>query len=238
MAWTGDNSVLNQHSPKNYMYGDTVFILDEITDDNCAYLIGDLTFFVMNQENQGKVLTFIINSPGGSVYTMLNIIGLMNVARINNIEIITFVMGCAASAASVLAVQGDKRMMNNVSRHFIHFGTMWSVTEKQSEIEKIYTQTKDLSERLNNLYLESCNGKLTKSVLLDLQKDERGYLTAEQCMQYGLCDAIIEDDLVQKRKNDADREEFEETFASYQKNKNKIIKKPIKKPILKSKKKK
>lgn len=214
MAWDGNNISLTKDSPKNYMYKNTVYLLDEISDASCAYLIGDLYEYVTNKQFFDLPLNFIINSPGGDVYTMMTILGLINIAKINGIQINTFVMGVAASAASVIAVQGDVRKITKVSRHFVHFGTMWSVTERHSEIEKIYEQTKDYAERIDSLYLEACP-KLTAEKLRSLQLDERGYLNAEQCIEYGLCDSIIEDDLANVTKIHKNVKEFEELFEDY-----------------------
>lgn len=214
MAWDGNNISITKDAPRNYMYGNTVFLLDEISDYTCAYLIGDLSNFVMNPQNAELQLNFIINSPGGDVYTMMTILGLMTIAKINKIKINTFVMGIAASAASVIAVQGDVRKITGVSRHFVHFGAMWSVTERHSEIEKIYQQTKDYAERIDKLYLQACP-KLTPEVLRSLQLDERGYLTAEQCLEYGLCDSIVDQDLLLANTLEEKEEEFTELFEAY-----------------------
>lgn len=225
--WSGNSDILNHQSFKNYMYNDKVFILDEITTENCAYLIGDLSNFIFDEQNKSKQLTFFINSPGGETYVMMSIIGLMNIAKLYNIEIITFVLGTAASAASMIAVQGDKRFMSNVSRHLVHFGSIWDVTTKNSEIEKIYEQNKEYADNLDNLYLTACRGKLTKTVLDRLKRDERGYLNAEDCLKYGFCDSIIEDELTQKRYYDIQRDSFDKNFMQG------IVSKPKKKKVVK-----
>ncbi|MBO4622505.1 MAG: ATP-dependent Clp protease proteolytic subunit [Bacilli bacterium] len=226
MSWDGNNMSLSKDSPRNYMYKNTVYILDEISEKSCAYLIGDLYDYVTNPQNFDTPLNFIINSPGGDVYVMMTIIGLINIAKLNKIQINTYVMGIAASAASVIAIQGDVRKITNVSRHFIHFGSMWSLTERHSEIEKIYEQTKDYAERIDNLYLQSCPG-LTAEKLRSLQLDERGYLNAEQCIEYGLCDSIIEDDLAKMNKLHDDADNFEELFEDYTNGKYKNVMKKL-----------
>ena len=104
MAWDGNNMSLSKDSPRNYMYKNTVYLLDEISDKSCAYLIGDLYDYVINPQNFDTPLNFIINSPGGDVYVMMTILGLINIAKVNRIQINTFVMGIAASAASVIAI--------------------------------------------------------------------------------------------------------------------------------------
>ena len=222
--WTGNNDSIGQGSSRNYMYNNKVFILDEITSTNCAYLIGDITDFVFNEGNRGKKLLFIINSPGGEVYTAMNIIGLINLAKLYDIEIVTMVFGYAGSAASMLAIQGDKRFMSKQAKHFVHFGSVFDVTTKHSEIEKIYRQNKEYAESMINLYLDACRKKLSRDMLLKLQSDERGYLNAEDCVKHGLADIIIEDELVQKMFYDEKRDEFDKGFPSFvkgQKNKEK-----------------
>lgn len=219
--WNGDNGIIGQNTSRNYMYGDKVFLLDTITSNNCAYLIGDITTYILDERNNGKRLIFMINSPGGEVDTMLSLLGLMNMARLYNIEIYTFVLGVAGSAASMLAVQGDARYMSSLSKHFIHFGCIYDMTTKHSEIEKMYHQNKEYADNIVNLYLDACDKKLSKTDLLRLQSDERGYLSAEQCLKYGLCDSIIENELFDKVKYEDLRREYDKGFLEFEKLKNK-----------------
>lgn len=211
--WSGNTDLLTNQSSKNYMYNEKVFILDEITSENCAFLIGDLTTFVFDEQNRGKNLSFFINSPGGETYVMMTIIGLINIAKLYDIEVTTFVLGTAASAASMIAVQGDRRFMTNISQHLVHFGSIYNVTSLHSEIEKIYEQNKEYADNLDNLYLTACKGKLTKNMLDKLKRDERGYLNAEDCIKYGFCDNIIENELAQKKFYDDQKDVFEQNFT-------------------------
>ena len=105
---------------------------------------------------------------------------------------------------------------------------MWSLTERHSEIEKIYEQTKDYAERIDNLYLQACQG-LTAQKLRELQLDERGYLNAEQCVEYGLCDSIVEDDLADMNNIHNQAESFEELFEDYSKHDYKSVIKKLEK---------
>lgn len=224
MAWNGNNDTVLHTAPLNYMYGEKVFLLDEITTENCAYLLGDISQFVFDENNAGKKLIFIINSPGGEIYVAFAILGLINTARINNIEILTFVMGEAASAASLIAAAGDIRCMTKYSKHMLHFGTIVDVTQKYSEMEKIYKQNKAYADSVRDLYYEMTNNKLTPKKLEELEIDERGYVTANDCLKYGLCDCILEDELETKLAQDSLRDEFENSFEDFIKNKNKRLK--------------
>lgn len=226
--WNGDNSTIGQNISRNYMYGEKVFILDSITANNCAYLIGDITAYILDERNNGKRLIFIINSPGGEVDTMFTLVGLMNMARLYNIEIYTFVLGIAGSAASMLAIQGDERYISTLSRHFVHFGCIYDMTTKHSEIEKMYVQNKEYADNMINLYLDACGNKLSRTELLRLQSDERGYLSAEQCLKYGLCDFIIEGELANKIRYENLKREYDKGFLAFEKSK---IKKPAENTI-------
>jgi len=243
--WSGTTDTIMQQVPRNYMFTDKVFILDEITTENCAYLIGDLSNFIFNPDNMGKRLQFFINSPGGESFVMMNIIGLMNIAKLYNITLETFVLGHVASAASLIAVHGTERFMSKIATHHLHFGTLFNVTTKQTEIEKIYKQNTEYTENIKNLYLDCSDGKLSINLLDKLYEDERGILNADQCLKYGLCDHIIEHDLVLKNEEEKARIDFEEIYqkhikelakAEREKKKKKIISKPKKKSKTVSKK--
>lgn len=213
--WSGTTDTIMQQVPKNYMYNDKIFILDEITTESCAYLIGDLSTFIFNPENLGKRLQFFINSPGGEVSVMMNIISLMNIGKLYNMDLETYVLGHVASAASLIAVHGTQRVMSKIATHHLHFGTLFNITTKQTEIEKIYKQNTEYSENIKNLYLDCCRGKLSPDVLEKLYEDERGILNAEQCLKYGLCDCIIEHDLDLKNKEEKARIDFEEEYQKH-----------------------
>lgn len=226
--WSGSSDNILQQVPRNYMYNEQVFILDEITTENCAYLIGDLTTFIMNPANYGKKLSFIINSPGGDVSVMMNIIGLINLAKINDMDVVTFVLGSAGSAASLIAVHGTERIISRIARHFVHFGTIFNITTKYSEIKKICDQNEEYAENMKSLYLEACGGKLPLDVLEKLESDERGYLNAQQCIKYGLADYILEETLDVKNNEEHERFEFEKLFKKHKEKEAKELKQKAK----------
>ena len=64
--------------------------------------------------------------------------------------------------------------------------------------------------------------------------DERGYLNAEECVKYGLCDAIIEDDLDIRKKEQEELDKHYGEFEEYMKQKakqEKLAKKETKKKV-------
>lgn len=194
MAWSGQDAELTQHSPRNYLYDNFCFIQTELSEDTCHHLIADLAKFILTDENKGKTLNFFIDSPGGVATTMNQISGLITLAKLREIKIVTWVFGFAASSASLLAVQGDERYMTRNATHFVHFGFLPNFLTKSTEIEKSYQQNKDWHNRMKEIYLKNCKG-LTEEKLATLMEDEFGTITGEECLKLGFCDRIIDDDL-------------------------------------------
>mgnify|MGYP003301404590 CR=1 FL=1 len=199
--WAFNNESLHLHTPRNFMAGNTVYLQDEITSDNCAYLIADITNYITGEENFGQQIKFIINSPGGEVFVAHQISGLIAMAKLNNIQVITIVLGYAASAASMIAIQGDFRVMGRNAMHMVHFGSIWQEITKQTEIKKSLEYNSRLSKNMQQLYLDFCPG-LTKERLQQLEEDEFGKLFADECLKLGFCDSIVEDELDKKNKEE------------------------------------
>ena len=211
--WDGLNTSVNNTSFRNYMYGNNVYLMDTITSENCAYLIGDLSTFIQNEQNRdiGEI-NFYINSSGGEVYTALAIIGLMNLARAYDFKVSTWVFGWAASAASLIATQGDYRVISKYSRHFLHFGTITDITCKYSEIEKTCQQNLEYANSLHELYISASHGRLNSKLLHELESDERGYVLANKCVEYGLADVILENDLAAKQNYELAKALFDKEY--------------------------
>lgn len=74
-------------------------------------------FIAELKQHAGKTVTLDINSPGGSVFDALAI---YNALRAHGSEITVKVMGVAASAASLIAMAGDKIIMPENTFMMIH----------------------------------------------------------------------------------------------------------------------
>lgn len=74
-------------------------------------------FIACMKAHAGKTLTVCINSPGGSVFDALAI---YNALRAHGSEVTVKVMGIAASAASLIAMAGDKIIMPENTFLMIH----------------------------------------------------------------------------------------------------------------------
>ena len=239
MAWSGQDAELNQWSPRNYLYDNFCFIQTELSEDTCHHLIADLAKFILSDENKGKTLNFFIDSPGGVATTMNQISGLITLAKLREIKVVTWVFGFAGSSASLLAVQGDERFMTKNATHFVHFGFIPNFLTKSTEIEKSYQQNKDWHNRIKEIYLKNCKG-LTEEKLTILMEDEFGTITGEECLKLGFCDTIIDFELdniiAQKTQTESMVEEFEKWRDKQKKSKSKSTKLSSNKKIKKKEK--
>lgn len=216
----------NQHQiiPRNYMANGVLYLQDELNEENCAFVISDIHKYVMSEENINKEFNIVINSPGGSVDVMNQISALITMAKLRNIKVVTWVLGWAASAASIIAVQGDDRWMSRNAIHMIHFGSMVEFFSKETELAKSFKFTQEYTRRMQKIYLDHCP-KLTYEKLKELEEDEMGRLWADECLKLGICDHIIENDYDEKVKIEAESTALLEELMKSKKQKSKKAKK-------------
>lgn len=127
-----------------------------------------------------------INSPGGSVSD-----GIACMDRITRSKspVVTIVEGCAASAATLLSVVSDKRMITENSYMLIHqvSSSMWGPAKFRDMKDK-YENMKTIMSMLKDVYRK--NTKI-KSSTLDEILDHDLYFDAKTCKKYGLVDEIV-----------------------------------------------
>jgi ATP-dependent Clp protease protease subunit len=134
-----------------------------------------------------KTLNIYINSPGGDVFEGSAIYNMLK-RKAKNCALNIYIDGLAASIASVIAMAGKVIMPSNAMM-MIH--NAWCYTAGNS---------KDLRDTANSLdkidisirqtYLNKSGDKLDDETVSDLM-DKETWLTAQECLDYGLCDEII-----------------------------------------------
>lgn len=157
----------------------------EINDDMANAIIAQLLF--LDAQDSNKDIYLYINSPGGSVSAGLAIYDTMNFV---NADVQTIVMGMAASMASVLATAGTKgkRFALPHSEIMIHQplgGAQGQSTEIQIAAEHIL-KTRELINKI----LADGSGQTIKKINQDTDRDN--FMTAQEAVDYGLIDGIME----------------------------------------------
>ena len=163
-----------------------IVLLGEEVDQVSANLVVAQLLF-LESEDPSKDINLYINSPGGSVTAGMAIYDTMQYIKC---DVSTICMGMAASMGAFLLAGGTKgkRMALPNAEIMIHQpsgGTQGQATEIQIAAEHILHTKK----RLNSI-LAANTGKPYDVIAEDTERDN--WMTAEQALEYGLIDSIVE----------------------------------------------
>lgn len=177
---------------------DRIVMLDtEVNEHTASLAVAQLLF--LESEDPNRDIQFFINSPGGSVTAGLAIYDTMQFIKP---DVCTFVMGQACSMGSFLAQAGakGKRFVLPESRTMIHRvssgtpGTRGSVHVQELQFEdavRAMEESKRLNKRLTELYVKHNTAGKQYEELFETMKFDT-FLSAEEAVQYGLADKVIE----------------------------------------------
>ena len=177
---------------------DRIIMLQGVVEDYMANLVVAQMLFLESQ-NPDKPIKLYINSPGGSVTAGLAIYDTMQFVKC---PVHTMVMGQAASMGSFLAQAGaaGHRYVLPESRTMIHRvssgtrGTSGSVHVQELQFEdaiRSMEESKRLNKRLTELYVKHNSKEKQYDELFETMKFDT-FLSAEEAVEYGLADKVIE----------------------------------------------
>ena len=162
-----------------------IFLADEVNDTTASLIVAQLLY--LESQDADKDISFYINSPGGSVSAGFAIYDTMNYIKC---DVSTICVGMAASMGAFLLSAGakGKRLALPNSEIMIH-QPLGGYQGQASDI-KIHSEhilrTKD---KLNRI-LAANTGKPLELIEKDTDRDN--FLTAQQALEYGLIDKVIE----------------------------------------------
>lgn len=134
-------------------------------------------------------INIYINSLGGSV---MEGVAIYNQLRRHKAYKTVYIDGFACSVASVIAMAGDKIIMPRNTNMMIH--NAWScVCGNAKELRKAADDLDVINESSRQAYLIKAGDKLAEEKLIEMMENET-YLTAMQCVEYGLADEFAEKD--------------------------------------------
>ena len=171
------------------LLNDRIIILSEEVNNTTASLVIAQMLFLEGQDPE-KDISFYINSPGGVITAGMAIYDTMQYIKC---DVSTICMGMAASMGAFLLSSGTKgkRLALPNSEILIHQpliaggGISGQCTDiKIHSDHMVYTRSK-----LNEI-LSKNTGKPLDVIERDTERDN--YLTAQEAMEYGLIDKVIE----------------------------------------------
>ncbi len=167
---------------------DRIVFLGGAIDDEAANVIIAQMLFLSNEDNTAPV-HFYINSPGGSVSAGLAIYDTMQFLRC---EVATYCVGLAASMGAVLMCGGTKgqRFVLPNSRLLLHQPLIGGVLEgPATDLSIEAAEIIRLRRRLYEIISKHV-GKPVEQIEKDCDRNK--WLSAEESVEYGLADKILE----------------------------------------------
>jgi ATP-dependent Clp protease, protease subunit len=177
---------MKEQNPYNKLFEERIIFLGVQIDDASA---NDVMAQLITLESidPDREITMYINSPGGSMTSMMAIYDTMQFVQP---EIMTCCIGQAASAAAVILAAGSKgkRVALPNSRILIHqpateggYGQSTDMEIQAREILRMRAQMEQILSRHS--------GRDEEEVRRDIERDK--FLTAEDAKQYGLIDEVL-----------------------------------------------
>lgn len=139
------------------------------------------------QELEADEIRVHINSTGGSVAEGLAI---YNVLKNSSAKIVTYCDGFACSAASVVFMAGDERVMNEASLLMIH--NAW--TYAQGNAAEFRKQADDLDIVTSASVKAYMRHATISEEEVKKMMDEETWITAEKAKEYGFATQVYEED--------------------------------------------
>lgn len=148
-------------------------------------------YFVENLKDvkEGDTVNLYINSMGGSVKEAL---GIYSALRRCPATVVAYIDGFAASAASIIAMAASIVVMPRNTTMMVH-NAAWAVYGNSKDLRKSADDLDIINAAMLQSYIVKAGGKLTQEKLEELTDGET-WLSAEECIQYGLADEYAEQD--------------------------------------------
>src|SRR5574344_244783 len=162
-----------------------IFLGEEIDDEMSSSIVAQL--LLLDSENPEKDIIMYINSPGGVITAGMAIFDTMKLVKA---DVSTVCIGEAASMGAFLLSAGTKgkRMALPSARIMIHQplgGAQGQATDIELEAKEILR----MKNMLNGLFAEH-TGQPIEKIKEDTERDH--YLSAQEAMDYGLIDKVVE----------------------------------------------
>jgi ATP-dependent Clp protease protease subunit len=164
-----------------------IFLAEEVDDAIANAIVAYMLY--LDSDDPGKPIYLYINSPGGSVTAGMAIYDTMQHIKS---DVVTICVGLAASMGAFLLAAGTKgkRLALPHARIMIHQPLGGTGRRQASDIEIEARQIIRIKHELNELMAHH-TGKTIEQIEKDTDRDY--FLSAQEAMEYGLIDRVIED---------------------------------------------
>lgn len=149
-----------------------------------------------NKKRAKKVtITYVVNSPGGYVSSVMAFVDFIRQTRkkYENIEFVSVITGCVASAGTIMCIVADRRLMTKYATAMIHELSGSSGFTNYTRIKSHFDHCTKMHNDFVEIYLESTKGTYNQKDVEELEKKLliESWLSAEQYKDFGFVDEIL-----------------------------------------------
>ena len=164
-----------------------IFLSEDVNSASASLVVAQLLF--LESEDPDKEISLYINSPGGSITDGMAIVDTINYIKC---PVSTICVGMAASMGAVLLASGakGKRFATPNAEILIHQPLISGGLSGQTTEIKIHADHMVRTREKLNKLLSERTGQSLETIERDTERDN--YMTAQQALEYGLIDGIME----------------------------------------------
>ncbi len=158
--------------------------------------VSSYTLSKLIQNSNATQITVCINSYGGDVAEALAI---YNALKIHPAKVTTRCDGFACSAASVVFMAGDERVMNEASLLMIHNAWTWA-SGNAEELRKQADDLETISKTASKAYLACVN---ISEAELQAMLDAESWITPEDALEKGFATYVLREESSERQQYSA-----------------------------------
>lgn len=164
-----------------------IMLTDEVNNQTASLVVAQMLY--LESIDPEKDIYLYINSPGGSITAGMSIHDTMKYIKC---DVVTICIGMAASMGAFLLCSGTKgkRIALPNSEVMIHQPLISGGLSGQATEIKIHSDHLIKTRETLNTLISKYTGKSYEQVCQDTERDN--YMSAQQALEYGLIDKIIE----------------------------------------------
>lgn len=169
-----------------------IFFYDDVTNDSILELnrlLMEVDVKLQNTKNIlgdsfDPVIHLRVKTDGGDLHAVLSTVDIINNLKS---KVYTYIDGSVASAGTMITLAGDRRFMGKHAIFLIHQLSAGAYG-KYSELEDNMENCSNMMKFLKAYYKETT--KIPMKTLDSLLKRDL-YLSADECIQYGMVDEVF-----------------------------------------------
>jgi len=185
---------------------------DMLLENRIVFLIGEINYakatevimkiLYLDNQKRNTEISLYVNSPGGSVDDTMAIYDTMQFV---SSPIATYCIGRAQSGGAVVLAAGTKGKRFALPHAKIMLHQPWGGVFGQAADIKIQAEEIIKAKKMLNELLAKLSGQPVEKISAETERDR--YLTAEEALQYGLIDEVLQLEEAGRKKTDDKKKE-------------------------------